>query len=94
VELDAGAELDATECSEVVGAELGGGTHLGSGCGRRMEARPRQEARVQTVGGRREQGQRQRAAQAESVPRWRAARASGVISRAGARSAEWACDTG
>jgi hypothetical protein len=50
VELDAGAELDATECSEVVGAKLGGGTDLGSGCGRRMEARPRQEARVRTAG--------------------------------------------
>jgi hypothetical protein len=27
-------ELDATECSEVTGVEIGGGTNLGSGRGR------------------------------------------------------------
>ena len=37
VELDAGTELDATECSEVTDAELVGGTDLNSGCGRRIE---------------------------------------------------------
>jgi hypothetical protein len=37
VELDAGAELNATECSEVADAELNGGTDHGSGHGRRME---------------------------------------------------------
>ena len=32
VELDAGAELDATECAKVVGdVELGGGTDLSTG---------------------------------------------------------------
>ena len=34
VELDTGAELDVTECAKIAGAELGGGTDLGSGCGR------------------------------------------------------------
>jgi hypothetical protein len=37
VELNTGADLDATKCSEVTGAELGGSTDLGSGRGRRME---------------------------------------------------------
>jgi len=37
VELDAIAEFDATECLEVVGAELIGGMDLDSGRGRRME---------------------------------------------------------
>jgi hypothetical protein len=31
VDLDAGAELDATECVEVISAKLFGGTDLGSG---------------------------------------------------------------
>jgi hypothetical protein len=37
VELDTGAELDATECAEVTGAELFAGMDLGSGCNRWME---------------------------------------------------------
>jgi hypothetical protein len=37
VELDAGTELDATECVEVVDAELVSGTNIGSGRGRRIE---------------------------------------------------------
>ena len=37
MELDTGMELDATEYAEVAGAELGGGTDLGSGRGRWME---------------------------------------------------------
>jgi hypothetical protein len=37
MELDAGAELDATECSEVADAKIVGGTDLSSGRGRRME---------------------------------------------------------
>jgi hypothetical protein len=37
VEFDAGAELDAMECSEVVGAKIVGGTDLSSGRGRQME---------------------------------------------------------
>jgi hypothetical protein len=37
VERDTGMELDATECVEVAGAELGGGTDLSSGRGRWME---------------------------------------------------------
>jgi hypothetical protein len=37
VEFDTGAELDATECAEVVGAELVGGTDRGSDHGRWME---------------------------------------------------------
>jgi hypothetical protein len=37
MELDAGAELDATECMEAVGGDLVGGTDLVSGHGRRME---------------------------------------------------------
>jgi hypothetical protein len=44
VELDAGAELNAMECAKVAGAELIGGTDLGSGCGRWME-RGRDEKR-------------------------------------------------
>jgi len=37
VELDVGAEHDAMECSEVAGAELGGGMDLNSGHSRLME---------------------------------------------------------
>jgi hypothetical protein len=37
MELDANAELDPIECSEVSDAELVGGTDLGSGHGMRME---------------------------------------------------------
>jgi hypothetical protein len=37
VELDISAELDATECAEIAGAKLIGGTDLGSGRGRWME---------------------------------------------------------
>jgi hypothetical protein len=37
VEFDAGAELDATECSDVVDAKIVGGTDLSSGRGRQME---------------------------------------------------------
>jgi hypothetical protein len=37
VEIDTGAELDATECAEVAGAELVAGIDLGSGRGRWME---------------------------------------------------------
>jgi hypothetical protein len=37
VELDAGTKLNAIECSKAAGAELDGGTDLGSGRGRRME---------------------------------------------------------
>ena len=37
MELDAGTELDATECLEVADAVLIGGTSLGNGRGRRME---------------------------------------------------------
>jgi len=44
VELDAGVELDATECSKVADAQLVYGSNLGSGRGRRME-RGRDERR-------------------------------------------------
>ena len=37
VDLDAGTRLNATECSEIAGAELGGGTDLCSGRDKRME---------------------------------------------------------
>jgi hypothetical protein len=37
VKLDAGAKLDATECAEIIGAELVGGTNHGSGRGRQLE---------------------------------------------------------
>jgi hypothetical protein len=37
VELDTGAEFDATECAEVDGVELVGGTNLGGGRGMWME---------------------------------------------------------
>ena len=36
-ELDASAELDATECAEVADAELVGSTNLGNGRGKRIE---------------------------------------------------------
>jgi hypothetical protein len=58
VELDAGVDFDATECSEVAGAELVGGTDPGNGRGRRME-RGRD--------GRREPERRAGAAQASRV---------------------------
>jgi hypothetical protein len=122
VELDASPELNATECSKLAGAELAGGTDLGSGRGRRMEhdrdgrresrrlaawaapasgagrVRPTSEGGMgerspSRDGGQCRWGQRPRAAQEESV-RVGAARASGVVPRAGARSAEWGCDAG
>jgi hypothetical protein len=37
VELEAGAELDVTECAEVAGAKIVGCTDLSSSSGRRME---------------------------------------------------------
>jgi hypothetical protein len=37
VELDTGAKLDATECAEVAGVELVGGTNLDGGRGTWME---------------------------------------------------------
>jgi hypothetical protein len=37
VEFDAGVELNAMECSEVVGAKIVGGMDLSSGHGRQME---------------------------------------------------------
>jgi hypothetical protein len=37
MELNAGVELDATECAEVIGAELVSGMDVGSGRGRQME---------------------------------------------------------
>jgi hypothetical protein len=72
VELDASVELDATECTELIGVELGGGMDLGSGRGRRMErGRDRRHEF-----GRRAQRRRQslshergRRGRAESVPR-------------------------
>jgi len=50
VELDTGAELDVTECAKIAGAELGGGTDLGSGCGRWM-GRSRDRRRERAGGG-------------------------------------------
>ena len=73
MELDAGAELDATECSEVASAELGGGTDLGSGRGRWMECscngRHESERREGSAGEQRRQSPSRERGQAESVPR-------------------------
>jgi hypothetical protein len=52
------------------------------------------EARVRTVGGRRGQGQRQQAAQAESVLRWRTAQAGGAGERSRLASGSVQCRVG
>jgi hypothetical protein len=44
-------ELDATECAEVVGVELGGGTNLSSGRDRRMRGRDGRRESRRLVGG-------------------------------------------
>jgi hypothetical protein len=62
VELNAGAELDATECMEVTGVEHVGAMDLGRGCGIWMEYGHDGKRKS-------EKGWRRQAAQAESVPR-------------------------
>jgi hypothetical protein len=88
VELDAGAKLDATECSKGTGAELDSGTDLSSGRSKRMEHNHDRSARVRMAGGR-----RRRVAQAESVPRagaaeWSPCRDGGQCGRGRSRRVE------
>jgi hypothetical protein len=72
MKLDTGAELDVTECAEVAGVELGGGTDLSGGRGKWWSAATMGGASTSQRGTRLGRRRRRQSARAKSVLRSRA----------------------